>query len=107
MWSLACLRVLLALAHFHAPVSPPHMHVSISFLHFALIAHLGSIMGVASQSYRLGIRFPVHNCVTLHTRLNAAVISSPSSGIGTRGVTRMTHRLLSTHELEPHFQAPL
>lgn len=77
MWSLACLRVLLALVHFYTLGSPPYMHVSSSFLHLAHTAHLGSIMGVTSQSCKLGNIPPVHSCVTLDKRLNAAFMSSP------------------------------
>lgn len=77
MWSLACLRVLLALVHFHALVSPPYMHVSSSFLHLALTARLGSIMGVASLSCKLG-SIPASSLLCdFEQRLNAVFMSSP------------------------------
>lgn len=77
MWSLACLRVLLALVHFHALVSPPYMHVSSSFLHLALTARLGSIMGVASLSCKLGSIPASPLLCDFEQRLNAAFMSSP------------------------------
>lgn len=103
MWSLACLRVLPALVHFHARVSPPYMHVSSSFLHLALTARLGSIMGVASLSCKLGSIPASPLLCDFEQRLNAAFMSSPekivellpSPGMGmggSVGVTWVPHR---------------